>query len=203
MLQADQVFSDVSGATDILVCDLDKTLISVNSFPLFVRFALKTAVVKGLFQVAIKLCAVTIRRRLGISSHISFKRDVDQLTRELPASEIEHWVTSLLYEHAWPWVERMLSDWKGTKILCTAAPSGYAASIGRKLGFDQVITSRHHDGAYINNEGVVKLQSLFSNGVRSAAIGITDDPVLDAAMLSICVKRMLVSSDGSVSVLSR
>jgi hypothetical protein len=60
----------------VLVCDLDESLVRINTFPAFTRSALWALLTRGKLRIAARLLCAGAGRRAGYVRHAAFKAEV-------------------------------------------------------------------------------------------------------------------------------
>lgn len=141
----------------MIVVDLDGTLITVNSFKLWVKFLLKMAVVEGHLTLLIKLLwLIFLRKILGLS-HGYFKSQICRIDISL------NW-TEIFITHMMAFLNHTLINELMNKqfIVATAAPACYAKLLVENIFSKPVDTfaSKWNGHYFINNTAEVKLNSL-------------------------------------------
>ena len=147
--------------TKIAIYDLDRTITRLPTFTPFLIFAAKTDAPWRLLLVPVWLVAMLgyriglySRKKLkqwGISLFIGRRIPADRLTR-LSRDFAERTVEHNIQPGAKVAISRDLRD--GYRlVVATAAPEFYAAEIGGRLGFSDIIATRHiqfQDGSFSN-----------------------------------------------------
>jgi phosphoserine phosphatase len=178
-------------ASNILACDLDGTLIDVNSFPRFVRFAEMQLRRQRRWVPWLKIIWAAANRLILRGEHSRFKAAVCSVGDQLDDGAIEAWVVSLLDEHLNHQVCQLVQTWNGVAVLTTAAPEVYASKIADKIGFDCTHASRIVAGVLDNNESHRKCERIAElSGVVELAV--TDDPETDGPLLALASKGCIV-----------
>lgn len=183
----------------VLACDLDGTVVSVNTFPHFVRFLLAQLVAQRRFGAATRLAGSLVLRKLARLDHLTFKRVVDDIGQQADEERVREWAGTVIERWVQPEVKRLIDTWDGERYLVTAAPETYARFLAERLEFPHVHGSRWEDGTYVENVGVAKLRRLAAVGLDRVDTAVTDDPVLDGPLLSIADRAVTVV-DGKLSV---
>lgn len=183
----------------VLACDLDGTLVGVNTFPRFVRFALlqlaRQLDVLGVGRLA---WAVISRKLLG-TPHLRFKEQVHRAGLRLGERQVEDWARALLDSQAHPDVQRLLAEWPGPLVLCTAAPSCYAEVLGAAAGFGSVQGSGWVATTYVENVHEAKAARLASEVGSPISCAVTDDVHLDGPLLALAAQGFVVDAEGRLS----
>ncbi len=137
-----------SKAKPVLIIDLDETLISVNSFPLWAKYFLlgrfdsltpaKRAVLR------IKAAKIFASRKILKHSHAKTKRDLHKIWVAANDISAQDNLLSKLEQNIRPNMQKLL-QLIATKeidaVLATAAASAYAEPFARKIGFTYVIAT--------------------------------------------------------------
>jgi len=190
---------DSAAAGPVLACDLDGTVVSINTFPHFVRFLLARLVVQRRLGSAVRLATCLVLRKLARLDHLTFKRVVDELGRHADEERVRAWARGVVDRWVQPDVMRLIDEWEGERYLTTAAPETYARFLAEHLGFANVHGSRWEDAAYVENVGMQKVHRLAAVGLDHVDTAVTDDPVLDGPLLAIATRAVTVAN-GRLSV---
>lgn len=182
----------------VLACDLDETLLRVNTFPLFVGFALRQLLVQRDTVGWMRLVVAVARRKLLGGSHVSFKAAVHGAGRRLGSASVCAWAHQVFRTHVNGEVLARVQAWPGDTVLVTAAPSVYADLIGTLAGFTLVQASDYLDGDYVENVHVRKAQRLKDALTGPLGCAITDDVRLDGPLLMLAAEPLLVDRSGAV-----
>jgi phosphoserine phosphatase len=183
----------------VLACDLDGTLIRVNTFPRFVRFALLQLARQRDVPGACRLGWALVSRKVLRTSHLRFKEQVHLAGLRLGERQVEQWARELLAAEAHPDVQRLLADWPGRLILCTAAPSCYAEVLRAAAGFGSVQGSGWVAAAYVENVHEQKAARLTRELGAPVACAVTDDVHLDGPLLALAAEGLVVDVEGRLS----
>lgn len=167
----------------VLACDLDETLVSVNTFPHFVRFAARHLAARGPRTSLARLAWGTIVRKVFRGSHLGYKGVVDTVAHDIDPRTLRAWAIELYSSHQQAHVVREVENWTGPRVLCTAAPEVYAREIGDLAGFDVVMGSRWDGGRYVENVSAEKVRRLGMEDLGSIGLAISDDAELDRPLL--------------------
>jgi hypothetical protein len=184
---------------DVLACDLDGTLVRVNTFPRFVRFALLQLARQLDVVGAGRLAWAVVSRKLLRTPHLRFKEQVHRAGLRVGERQVEHWARALLAAEAHPEVQRLLAGWHGQRILCTAAPSCYAEVLGAVAGFGSVQGSGWVAATYVENVHEAKAARLADGLDRPLACAVTDDVHLDGPLLGLAKQALVVDREGRLS----
>jgi phosphoserine phosphatase len=176
----------------VLVCDLDESLVTVNTFPVFARFALGELVRSRRPRAAATLARAAAARRLGRLSHVAFKAELTRQAQSLPSATLRDWASRLLEQHLNPRVAATVRDWNGIRVLSTAAPQVYAELIGELIGFDHVHGSLLLADGFHDNSGSAKVARLAELFELPIELAITDDVVTDAPLLAAARRQFVV-----------
>lgn len=182
----------------VLACDLDGTLIEANTFPLFVRFALLQLARQLEVLAFARLAWALLSRKLLRTPHLRFKEKVHRVGLLLHERQVERWTRSLLATRAHPEVQRLIADWPGPTVLCTAAPSCYADVLGAAAGFGCVQGSGWVSTRYVENVHESKARRLSDLG-RPVRYAITDDVQLDGPLLALAAHGLVVDARGRLA----
>jgi hypothetical protein len=177
---------------DVLVVDLDGTLLRVNSFPVFVRFLLYRLVCEGRLVTLTRVVAALGRRKIMRGEHARLKAVVCDACSHLDAHNIARWADGIVRRHARPEIVVQARTWPGPVVLCTSAPEGYARAIGEACGCDFVQGSRVLDGRLVQNVGTEKARRLSELVTGSVELVISDDRDLDGPLLALGRRKLLV-----------
>jgi phosphoserine phosphatase len=183
----------------VLACDLDGTLVRVNTFPSFVRFALLQLARQRDVVGACRLGWALVSRKLLRTSHLRLKEEVHRAGLRLGERQVEHWARALLASEAHPDVQRLLAEWRGRLILCTAAPSCYAEVLGAVAGFGSVQGSGWVAATYVENVHEAKATRLAHELGAPLACAVTDDVHLDGPLLALAAQGLVVDAQGRLS----
>lgn len=123
-----------------VVCDLDGTLLSVNSFTKF------TAWLGFRYpRLLVPLAWVVLRRKLRLISHAEAKREIVAMAAKcVDREKLGVWIRRLLELYINTEVQEILrnrSEDGCCLLLATAAPELYAVALGREAGFDAVLAT--------------------------------------------------------------
>jgi len=184
----------------VLACDLDGTLLRVNTFPVFVRFALVQLARQGSARAFLALALALVRRKvLRRTSHLRFKEQVHRAGLAVHQRQLSGWAAALLAGQSHPEVVRLVQDWPGTTVLCTAAPSCYADVLGALAGFDAVQATGWSGQHYVENVRQAKADRLTREVGRPIACAVSDDVDLDGPLLALAARPLVVDRLGHVS----
>jgi len=135
--------------TPILICDLDGTILRVNSFPCWILYLIAGHLPEVKFRTRLTLSLrvqyLLLRRKLGWIDHRAFMVRVQSEWHEATApdqaaSAIR--VARFLRRMARPPLEpllRQIAAGELNAVLATAAAGEYANELGRQLGFSHVL----------------------------------------------------------------
>lgn len=186
------------GDSGTLACDLDGTLIRVNTFPAFVRFALLQLARELQLLALARLVWAVLSRKVLRTGHLRFKEQVHRAGLRLSERQVERWARQLLSTQAHPEVRRLVADWPGRTALCTAAPSCYAEVIGAAAGFDSVQGSGWVSTRYVENVHERKARRA-GEELGPVACAVTDDVQLDGPLLALAGRGLVVDGLGRMT----
>lgn len=151
----------------VYIFDLDGTVVSCNTFPLWVMHMLRAKVPHGnRMQGAVTAAAVgrlLLWRKLGRLRHRVLKQRLQAIWRRATAGDSgDHAMrfATLMQRHVRPNMAGLLSQVRGGEIdavLATAAAGEYGHALGRRLGFAHVLASDQED-----NLGEAKLRGVLA-----------------------------------------
>ncbi len=135
--------------TPVLICDLDGTILRVNSFPCWILYLIAGHLPEVTFRTRLKLSLrvqhLLLRRKLGRIDHRAFmaqlQSDWHEATAPDPAATANR-VARFLRRMARPPLEpllRQIAAGEFDAVLATAAAGEYAKDLGRQLGFSHVL----------------------------------------------------------------
>lgn len=157
----------------VLVCDLDGTLLSCNSFTHFVRYLFIHK--PTLFFSILKRVA---RRKLRLSSHASTKQHILRLAApKLSQEEIDGFAASLLQRYGRPEVRTLIDREreKGCRVLlATAAPALYAKAIARQAGFEGCVATEAGGAENFRQEKLRRVEEWLDKDGGTLAAIVTD-----------------------------
>lgn len=186
----------------LIVCDFDKTIIKVNSFPLWIKFCLLNSIKYRNYSCLIKLMYLTGVRKIGLLCHEDYKMKVCMLS---PTNKwANEFVCSLRKHLNKKLLDRLHPHLENTDILIsTAAPDVYANLI--PLLFDKlsvqnikVHCSYINNGVLYNNYGMKKLDRLKAEFPESRVVIFATDDVTDMPLSKISDITYLVNNDVGV-----
>ncbi len=193
---SDRDEASVVSAHPTLVCDLDESLVRINTFPVFVPFVLRELLRRGRLREATALALAGARRRAGRLSHPSFKAAVVESAEALPRSSIRRWAGQVVDEHLNDDVAATVRAWDGVRILSTAAPEIYAREIGNLLGFEHVQGSVLMPTGFHDNAGSGKVSRLSTIVELPVELAITDDETGDGPLIAVARAAQVVRKAG-------
>ncbi len=153
----------------MLIFDLDGTLLSVNSYPAFVRYLIVGHFPENKTFDRIKIGLQTIKlmlqRKLMKKDHVVIKAQLQELWSRAaakdPDSLAQDWLIGDLYNtvrpNLFPIMARVVKQ-ELDAVLATAAAGEYAIALGQKLGFKHILTTPPFGApeAGRENHGIVK-----------------------------------------------
>lgn len=176
----------------VLVCDLDESLVRINTFPSFGPFALRRLLLGRRWRQAATLVWAALGRRSGRLSHAGFKAEVVRAAEALTPGAIRSWSEKVVEEHLNPEVAATVQSWVGLRILSTAAPEIYAREIGTLVGFDHVHGSLPMPNGFYDNVGSAKVSRLSALVELPVELAITDDEAVDAPLIAAARSAQIV-----------
>lgn len=148
-----------SKAKPILIIDLDETLISVNSFPLWARYFLlgkfKDTPLMRRASLRLEAARIFAARKLLRKNHAQTKSKLHQLWMKVDDTSAQEKFISALERYIRPNMRELLeliAKKEIDAILATAAASAYAEPFARKIGFTYVLATRISDNENRNEE---------------------------------------------------
>lgn len=189
-----------------MICDLDSTVLSVNSFRPWVRYLIfghfgELKVAERL-EVALSTLIILAERKLLNKDHAVMKGKLQQLWRKAtakdPAGLAQEWLLSDLAATVRPNLSGLLSRAATDKqpiLLATAAAGEYAEPLGQKIGFRHLLTTPlldKGDVAKLHNFGPVKrdrvLAYLQEKGWDTLPRVFLTDHIEDLPLIEVCDK---------------
>ncbi len=190
-----------------MICDLDSTVLSVNSFRPWVRYLIfghfGDLPVAERLEIAISTIIVMIERKLMNKDHAVIKGKLQKLWRKAmakdPAGLGHDWLLGDLAATVRPNLSALLSraasDSKQHVLLATAAAGEYAEPLGQKIGFRHVLATpllAGADAAKLHNVGPVKrdrvLAFLQEKGWDKLPRVFLTDHIEDLPLIEVCDK---------------
>ncbi len=151
----------------VYIFDLDGTVVSCNTFPLWAMHMLRAQVPHGnRWRGAVTAGAVgrlLLQRKLGRLRHRVLKQRLQEIWRRATEGDSGDHATRfavLMERHVRPNMAGLLRQVRGGKIdavLATAAAGEYGHALGRRLGFAHVLASDEED-----NLGEAKLRNVLA-----------------------------------------
>jgi phosphoserine phosphatase len=139
-------------ARPVLICDLDGTILDVNSFPLWILHLIAGRLPNLGFRkrarLSLRTQSLLLRRKLGRLDHRQLMREVQSAWHEAvgpdgdPATD---WIKGLSRRRVRPILRPVLcriGSGHADAVLATAAAGEYAIALGRELGFSHVLATR-------------------------------------------------------------
>ena len=154
-------------------------------------------------SLGVGLATALLRRKLGRMSHLRFKEVVHDAALLLPPASVSAWAQRVLTRHAHLDVAALVRDWQGTTVLCTAAPQPYAVAFGMLLDMDVVQGSTRTGGAFVENVSTEKAARLRAGLPAGVECAITDDPLIDAPLLALAHRPLVVDRSGRIGGVAR
>lgn len=194
MLQADR-------DAGVFACDLDGTLLRVNSFPHFVMFALAAFLRRARLRPLLRLIGALTRRKIFGLPHEQLKLAVAATAEQIPPREIEAWASRMASRYGNVVIAEVVSSWQGVTVLTTSAPQIYAEALAGVFAFDLVHGTQIIDGELRDNVGRAKVARLNAERLGEIELTATDDERADRPLLERSRRGLLVGIDGDVSTL--
>jgi phosphoserine phosphatase len=131
----------------VLICDLDGTILAVNSFPRWVshiafgrmpRLGLRERI-----RLSLRAQILLLRRKSGRIDHARFMRDIQHAWHDSVEADDER-MRALLLRRVRPALRPLLREIAAgdrDAVLATAAAGEYAIGLGRDLGFRHVLAT--------------------------------------------------------------
>lgn len=163
---------DNPGCPQVIVCDLDGTLVNTNSFTLFVKWAFK----KFPFY-SIPIGMLVAGRKMRLYSHAVAKRWILKLLRRrLGEREMLDYL-SRLQKHLNPEVTgRVFAEPASVKILASAAPALYAEPFAAMLGFGYVVATAIDGPECRGEEKVRRVETVLTgSGISPKDVTVISD----------------------------
>jgi hypothetical protein len=140
----------------MIVCiDFDKTLINKNSFPLWIKFALKRSFFEKRFNILARLSILILFRKiLPILNHTNFKRAINRLT--YPDNWASEFCLSLYKNYKIEFIAKKINQYESQNyVITTAAPFCYAKAIPEYFNFNTLrpvlICSKEDGAVFVDN----------------------------------------------------
>lgn len=142
----------------VLIFDLDSTLLSVNSFPYWVRYLLY-GTFGGLsacerMLLTIRTAKIMLERKLSGKTHYTAKRQLQALWSNALKTDNDHVALDnfckVLGNYIRPnlaGIMKLAQENNIDSVLATAAAGEYAINFSRMLGFKHIITTPAYTGA--------------------------------------------------------
>jgi len=154
----------------VLLFDLDGTLLSINSFPVWVKWMLwgKFTHLPMLWRLKLFIQTATalVRRKAGKDNHAEFKKRLQVAWRGATVKDESCQSSEFLADLMLGYVRdnlrpliNALSRTPYDAILTTAAAEEYAVPLAKKLGFTNVICTRLAAIPYLENLAETKMQN--------------------------------------------
>ncbi len=158
---------------ELIVLDLDGTVLSVNSFRLWVLYMMRARLPHlgwlRRFQVSFAVIARLMARKAGLIDHETLKWRLQKLWQRISSDDggaLERDFIRRLEQFVRPELAEVLKAVAAGEIdavLATAAAGDYAYGLGRSLGFDHVLaTSRTRGKGEPSNVGTHKRDAVLS-----------------------------------------
>lgn len=196
----------ISNQPPVVICDLDGTLLSVNSFPVWVRYLIyghfgELATLERL-KIAFATIKVMFERKLLKKDHAVTKAQLQQLWERATSKDTDgigpEWLLSDLAATTRPNLSKLLQMITANRfsaVLATAAAAEYAVPLGQKLGFKHILATpklNAANAAALHNVGAVKrdctLAFLQAQGWDTQPRIFLTDHEEDLPLIAVCDK---------------
>ncbi len=190
----------------ILIFDLDGTILSINSFPVWAWYMLKggstSLTMSTRIKIAFRTACIMFKRKVCRRSHFATKQALQKLWIQSQANADT--LNNALLKHIRPELAGLLQLVRSGQvkaILATSAAACYAVELGQKLGFTY-ITATHLGG--LENRSEEKLDSVMrlieSNGWSDfKRILLTDHPE-DLPLIKQCQQTIWFGDNAGLEV---
>lgn len=181
---------------EALIVDLDGTLISRNSFTLFVKWLGRAFVSRRRYKALMQLCRYVAERKMRLISHARCKQlIIDLVQRNLSETEMDAFGESLS-AYLRPLVMDIITEARREGRVCvlaTAAPGIYAKAFGRKVGMDCCIATSGGEKECKGDEKLRRINDLLrERGLK--LWGVITDHHDDLPLMRVAgIKRWLVA----------
>lgn len=123
--------------SNVVICDLDGTFVKTNSFTLFVKWSFR-----HFRRCRIRLALIVIARKMRFISHSYAKKLIVNFVKQyLGENEIMDFLGTLETYINSEVRNIVFSNSNALKVLATAAPSLYADSFAKSMGFDFYVST--------------------------------------------------------------
>jgi phosphoserine phosphatase len=188
----------------VMIFDLDGTVLSVNSFPLWVLFMLRGAAVSGSgwhrLQSAAEIARIAWllgQRKAGLIGHEELKRRLQLVWKAMVLGDggvAAARFVARLQRHLRPSLAAVLSaarDGRHDAVLATAAPDDYAVPLGAAIGLSHVVAtgsgrSRDQPGNVGAHKRDAVLQFLMRQGWQDRPRLLFTDHPDDLPLMAVC-----------------
>ena len=180
---------------NFIVVDLDGTLISTNSFPLWIKFLIIRSLKDYNFCCFFKVAYFIFLRKVLRIEHADFKKRLMNLNIDDEYNiEFVNWLS----RHLNGTVVKFLSEVKNPILLSTAAPSSYARHLNLIVDFEilSIHSTEVSESEYFENFSngkVVKFRKFFKDS--NVSLFLTDH-FDDMPMMKISERVLLVEPSG-------
>jgi phosphoserine phosphatase len=185
----------------IIVCDFDGTLISVNSFPLWIKFIIKQAALSFNIRILVRVLFLLLSRKVFGIAHADFKYKLMKLN--IPELYNENFVITLI-----PFLNdkliALLKSVENKVIVSTAAPSSYAKYLKNILPFsvERVLCSEIECNCLVENYGRNKVNLIHTLFGSNSITHVYTDHHEDMPLILNAEKSFLVSpNDDTLKIL--
>lgn len=188
----------------IIVCDFDGTLITKNSFPLWIRFLLDESIKKQEVVLFIKLLLLLIKRKVFRKTHADFKKAL--LLLKFSDEYNERFVDTLKKYLNKELISILNKQSDASIVISTAAPIAYAKHLQKILPFnvENIFYSEVVNGSLIENYSNYKVKNLVDYYGNGFAFSAYSDHYEDAPLLLFAKHAFLVQpSQETLDVLNK
>jgi len=185
----------------ILIIDLDETLITCNSFPLWVKYCLFS----GNLRLKIGVLRIMLQRKILRYSHAKTKNNLQKLWAKFASEKDLENLTAGLQQKINPVFFEVLEDIKTGRveaILATSAAAIYARGFAEKIGFKHILASET-DGEESRAEEKVRrvLELIEKNGWQSLKKIFCTDHLEDLPLMLLSDKIIWFGSENDMKFL--
>ncbi|MFY0600319.1 MAG: hypothetical protein JXR03_11670 [Cyclobacteriaceae bacterium] len=178
----------------IIVFDLDGTITIENTFPIFYRFLIRRKILELKVLDLSKILFWTLRRYFKKITRAEFKMKLHSI--------------SINYYNRTEFIEGCLNTSNNTvlriiegyldkpeyRLILNTAALPYGIELGKKIGFNEILTSSYKDGQWFENADKNKLASLATLlDSKDVVEEFYTDDIEDLPMIKIAEKVFLVN----------